>query len=374
MTLVDFEMRLLPLITSAFSEADLTIDLYADSDFFDFAKRTNGNFTDRVLQAIQGYSTRAQAPGVLRLAKLCHAARPGRPELGQFVVELEAFIATMAAQPAPPPAPAPGPDLTQKVLAEVTLLTQNAVEKGQDMHTLADMVRPAISQPGVDSEVLAEAFHLSTSSHQRLAAVLALEYGLIPRYLQWLAERIIVESPAAAMYAVQALTVFALKTPRTGDNLTSTWKVLKQARHRLDNLDRELQQEDPPLQDPRRSVDITMRKRQVATALSVLERRMRQMGTPKHLKPDEFDQLAMALVTCLTVEEFEQLLKQGFDMSLRRMVTSTDTLEQMVCRVLQTAWESEWEGELAFSVSQTHGGGRPACQLPFAARFATPIV
>jgi hypothetical protein len=257
------------------------------------------------------------------------------------------------------------------VLAQLESFIQDATINKRDLHELADTVRPTIRQPGVDSAVVADAFHLGSASYQRLAAVLALEHGHRPQYQHWLAERIIVESPIAAMYAAQALTVSALKAPRTEESLNSLKKILKQASHQLDNLLED--EDDPQLQASRRPVDITTRKRQVLAALSILELRTRRNPPPQQLTAEEFDQLARALIDCFTKEELNNVLKEGIGMPLNRLVPITDTFEQIVSHVLLTACESGWVGELAFSVDQAHAD-RPACKLPFAARFAPLIV
>lgn len=358
--IADIMIRLRDAIQAAFDtdETEFGIMLFKIKDEFDYANEAEGKtFNDRIWYTVKWHFRSEEAPGVLKLAHMVAVKWPKRNDLKVLITELQLLVAPPVNPP--PHGPAPKQPVPQAML-DILDLAGNST----DLHQVAKDLRPKVRENGVDTLGVATELHLSDSQVRRMAAVLALEHCPDPSYLQWLAERIIVEEPIPAYYATQALTTYALKSGKNDHELVR--RSLRRAAKQLDNLVED--EESAQLKMSKVPVDLTARKRQLLAASRLLDLRSRKNPPSSVLAPAEFDQFSTAVITHLTQPKLEELLKNDIQMPLHRLANPADPMDILFCQIMVSASDSNWETDFISSVAKATKD-RPDFQMPFLARF-----
>lgn len=347
-TLQEIMVSLRDAILNAFNygsgETDFGVMLFPIQGDFDYANEAKGStFTERIWDTVRWHLSWSDVDGLLALARMVNTKKPKRDDLVKIITLLEA----QKAAPAPPAALSPpAAVLSKEFLVAISVTDTSATE----LNRLADECRPLIRKKGIDSSVVADQFHLSESEPERLAVVLALEHGPKAEYLQWLAERTVVENPIPAFYAAQALTTSALKLDKA--QLDRVKRALRRAAQQLDNMVNN--PDDAHIHASRIPVDISARKRQILSAIAILELRGRQRQSV--LSPDEFDAFSAAMIANFSAPDLEVLFKQDLETSLRRVANLNEPMELIMCRIMVAANENGWEQDFVRSVARARRG------------------
>ena len=199
-----FAERLHRLIRQAFDQASLEILLW-----FRFQQRLDqitpaGAPFDTVVFRLVLWAD--QQSRLLDLARAVVAERPGRPEAAQLLADMEA--ATSSASPQLEGLQSTGSeDVLESLgaLARAYERIRRVMPPGAQRTIVMDEMVVRMGALPTAHLRLPDRFHLSPSTGDRLAAVVALRRQPDERYLRWLSERLAVEAPFIGYHAAVAL-------------------------------------------------------------------------------------------------------------------------------------------------------------------------
>ena len=362
--IADIMLRLRDAIQAAFDtdENEFGMMLFKIKEEFDYANEAEGKtFPDRIWYTVKWHYRSAELVGLLELAQMVATKWPRRNARRIIVDELKVLAVP---PPVPAAAAAAGTAAANPIPLAVVHVLELADKNSFDLHQVANDLRPKVREDGVDTLKVANELHLSESQVRRMAAVLALEHRPDSSYLQWLAERTIVEEPIPAYYATQALTISALRIGKEKQGMVRS--SLRRAAKQLDNL---VEDEDSmQLKMSKVPVDLTARKRQLLAADRLLDLRSRKNPPSSVLTPAEFDEFSAAVIVHLTKQELETILKNDIGLPLHRLANPADPMDILFCQVMVSASDSNWETDFISSVAKATNGN-VNFQMPFLARF-----
>lgn len=329
-------IRLKDLICSAYTDNEFSMLLVGqveDADFDYDGLAASMPYEIKVLETVRWANRYGKAQQLLWLTKLASNKRPLRTEFEKLVKEIEALI-----QPPVPVGTGGGSiagsswsALPPELAGPLGLL----VEQASTIQNLARDLRMILRTKSYKSLDLPGQFHLSESAGERLAAVLALEKDPHPAYLRWLSERVAVEKPLIGFMAAQALITAGFWLDRNDLNRIS--KAISTAIDLLDGLADTDEQ-------PAAGFDIVARKRQLQTALSLVEVRSRNGRSV--LPPADFERFLSVLISSFDRDGFDGLLQRQLQTSLKWLANPNEPIELIVINVALTARDKGWEREL----------------------------
>ncbi|CAN5543625.1 hypothetical protein BH10PLA2_BH10PLA2_27170 [soil metagenome] len=302
---------------------------------FDYAGLPEMPFWQKVDATVEWTNRFGEPQLVVWLARILSVGRPLHKGLERILNELEAAIAGPAlheeASLALPPLP-------QEL--RVTLDTfdpRNAKPKSLAplRLKLRNKVYDALDLPG--------RFHLSESTSERLAAILALEAVPDAGYLRWLSERVIVEQPLLGFVAGQAMITAARNLER---------KLLSRVRAAAQWAEDCLKQQESEASDVE-EYEARNRLEQLNTAQKMIARRTGKAGS-RLILPDDFEQFLAALIGAFTDHaKFVNFCDERLRLKVDWLgIRPEDPLEYGVIKVVLTATEPRIERDLVRAASQ----------------------
>jgi hypothetical protein len=227
----------------------------------------------------------------------------------------------------------------------------SVIEEGPGRFTLMEQSAGRIRTLPLEGYDIPTRLHLSHDLGERLAAVIALERAPNPRYLRWLAERVVVEPAYVGYSAAVALNQAALEVG-------------------LPQLDRVRLAAGDALSFLSSASDRAGHRDQLQEAIRVTNRRE---GQVRQRVKVSFDRCATALSETFTVDEFEKMLLSGTGQELSLIVPPERGIHCCVYYVLEMATRAGWDHKLV-EAARLAKPGPAALKLIFNAYLAAGLV
>ena len=327
MTINKLIVKLAELICTAFDEGDFSTLLFEEFDQlnFDYLNEAKGeNYKAKVFFTVHSAFRTGLAKKVHLLSQIVAERLPDRLDLQDLAAEIGA-----AAQPV---AVAGGAaTLPDELTVSMTLLQAQLPKPFDHARDLRDLLRKTDCRP-FD---LAGRFHLSDSDVERLMAVLVLEAAPDAKFLRWLSERLVVESPFIAFMAAKALTTAMLRL--SGQDLQRAISAAQNAEDLLDGL---VDADDATTA----GFGLAARTEQVRSALTLAD--MRTKVGKFLLAPADLESFLSALSSGFNRDSFDLMCRNGLQTASKYLGAHPhDPIELISIHVFLTC-RGKWEREL----------------------------